>query len=67
MPSGLADDLHGPAVGGDPRGQRAVAGGIIGEGETRAGKMAGNGGFGHIKAKIDERWSHGLWVLLRLA
>ena len=63
---GLADHMDGPAVGGDPGGQGVVAGGIIGEGETRAGEMPGEGGFGHIKAEIDERWSHGVLGFLRV-
>ena len=56
---GFADDLHGVAVRGDPRPQRRVAGGGVFEGEEGAGEMAGEGGLGHIKAEMDEWWSHG--------
>ena len=60
---GFADDLHGAPVRGDPRPQRGVAGGVVFEGEERAGEMPGEGGLGDIEAEMDQRWSHGLVVV----
>ena len=59
----FADDLHGAPVRGDPRPQRGVAGGVVFEGEERAGEMPGEGGLGDIEAEMDQRWSHGLVVV----
>ena len=53
----------GWAVRGDPGHERGVAGGVVFEGEERAGEMVGEGGFGDIEAEMDVRWSHGLGVV----
>ena len=54
-------------MGGDPRAEHGVVGRLVLEGEGLAGEAAGQGGFGHIEAKVDEGGSHGLggggWVL----